>query len=124
MSKLTIIENAVAATSTPTLPTAAFDLISFITNAKNYGVILGGGVIILIGVVLLIVGVVFFAQKMLSSQQGGGKSWLIIVLMILFGGAFMTGGWLFISNIASGGQKTIEELGGGFILLPILLGLG
>jgi hypothetical protein len=124
MNKLAIVENALAADPTSNLPTAAWDLISFLSNAKNYGNLIGGGVAGIAGLILVIVAIVFIAKKFLGNGQGQEKSWVIIVLMLIIGGALLTGGFVFIANIASGGQKTIEELGGGFIVLPAILGLG
>ena len=37
--------------------------------------------------------------------------------MILVGGALSTGGWQLISTVGSGGQQTIEDLGGGTVIV-------
>jgi len=116
-------ETATAAASIPSLPTGAWDLVSFLENAKDYGTILGGGVITLLGLILLIVAVVFLFKKFVGNGQGQEKSWPVIIIMIVVAGAFLTGGIGLMLNISSGGQKTIEELGGGFIVLQSSVGL-
>ena len=124
MNQLVIVENASTANPTPILPTAAWDLVSFFTNAKSYVTVLGGGFITLVGLIVLIVAVVFVAKKFLSGQQAGpGESWVKIVIMILVGGALMTGGIVLLTTLASGGQKTVTDLGGGFIVFQSILGL-
>lgn len=124
MSNTAIIEKAAAGSAAPDLPVADWDLLSFITNAKDYGQLIGGAIVTLIGLIILIVAVVFIAKKFLGNGQRDDKSWLIIVVMLLVGGAFITGGITFIMNISSGGQKTVEDLGtGGFIMLQSSLGL-
>lgn len=119
-----IIDNAVAAGSTiSTLPAGDWDLVSAVGNATNYGKLLGGGIIGLLGVILLIVATVFIFKKLTGNGQGNEKSWVIIVVMILIGGAMSFGGYTLISQVASGGQKTVQELGGGFIVLKSVLWL-
>ena len=109
---------AAAAPLHPALPVADWDIVSLLTNTKSLGKVIGGAVIGLIGVILLIVGGVFVGIKLWGNPQSGvTKSWLIIGLMILIGGAMLTGGWTLLENVSSGGQKTVEELGGGFIVL-------
>jgi hypothetical protein len=116
-------ETATAAASIPSLPTGAWDLVSFLENAKDYGTILGGGVVTIIGLIILIAAVVFILKKFLGNGQGPEKSWPVIIIMIVVAGAFLTGGIGLMLNISSGGQKTIEELGGGFIVLQSSVGL-
>lgn len=106
------------------LPTAEWDLISFFENAKDYVGIAGGGLLALLGTVGVVWGGVLLIKKLMASQQDQ-TSWLKIIALIIFGGALMVGGFVLISNIASGGKTTIEDLGGGMILLQGLLpGLG
>ena len=46
-----------------------------------------------------------------------------IVLAVIIGGALMAGGLVMVTDIASGGQKTIQDLGGGFIVFQSFVGL-
>lgn len=103
------------------LPTAAWDLQSFIGNAKDFAESAGGGLLMLMGVVGLIWGAVLLIKKLMSGQQHGGAGWGQIVLLILAGGALSTGGWSLVKKIGSGGQDTIEKLGegGGTIILQL-----
>lgn len=107
----------------PGLPTGAWDLVTFLNSAKNYGEVIGGGLISLLGLIVLIVAAVFIAKKFFGNGQREEKSWLMIIVMVIVGGALLTGGIGLIMTIGSGGQKTIEDLGGGFIVLQGSLGL-
>lgn len=113
MNKLAIIESA----SASNLPTAAWDLVSFFDNAKGYVTIIGGGLVSLLGLIVVIWAAVLIAKKFFGSQQAQQDSWFKVVLMVIVGGALMTGGIVLISEIAKGGETTIKELGGGFIVL-------
>lgn len=120
MSNTAIVEKVAADQPIAGLPAADWDLLSFFTNAESYGRLIGAGLVTLLGLIILIVAAVFIAKKFLGNGQRDDKSWLIIVVMLLVGGAFLVGGLGFITNIASGGQKTFEDLGtggGGFIVL-------
>jgi hypothetical protein len=121
MSYTEIIEAATAVgTVHPVLPVADWDIVSLLTNGKDLGKVIGGAIVGLIGVILLIVGCVFVGIKLWGNPQNGvTKSWLIIGLMILIGGGMLTGGWSLLENVSSGGQKTIEELGGGMIVTDL-----
>lgn len=125
MDSTPVIENAVASgvTFAGGLPLGDWDLVSALSNAQNYGKLIGGGVIGLIGVILLIVAAVFVLKKLVGNGQGQEKSWVIIVVMIIIGGAMLAGGWTLLAQVASGGQKTVQELGGGFIVLQSALWL-
>lgn len=123
MTISTTLQTATDAVSISSLPLGAWDLVSFFTNAKNYGTILGGGFVSLIGLVLVVVAVFQAAKNFLGNGQGN-KSWVLIVFMFILGGALLGGSIAFVLNIAAGGQTTIEDLGGGFIIAPGLIGLG
>lgn len=124
MSNTAIIENVTGSVVPPTLPTAAWDLASFLTNAKSYLGVIGGLLIALIGLAIVIWAVVLIAKQFFgSNQQGGGGAWAKIVVMLIIGGAILGGGLVLVTNIATGGQRTIEELGGGFIVLGSASGL-
>jgi uncharacterized membrane protein len=64
----------------------------------------------LVGVVMIIVAIVKIAQKFISPQSAPG-GWVGPIVMLIVGGALLAGGWTFVSNIAQGGKKTIEDLG-------------
>ena len=122
MSTLTIVENAANAAPTIPLPAADWNLVSLIENAKAYLGVAGGGLVTLIGLLIVIWAVVLIAKKFLGGQSSQGESWVKIALMIIIGGAILSGGLVLITDIASGGKTTIEELGGGFIVLHAFTG--
>ncbi|QXV62912.1 hypothetical protein [Amycolatopsis sp. TNS106] len=101
------------------LPTAAWDLTSFLENAKSQVQTWGGLGLMLLGVVGLVWGGVLLIRKLMANPQTSGHqtSWVTIALLIVVGGAIAGGGWELISTVGSGGQKTIEELGGGTVII-------
>ncbi|MGO4460077.1 hypothetical protein AB4039_22680 [Streptomyces sp. M-16] len=101
------------------LPSAAWDLTSFLTNAKSQVQLWGGSVLMLLGVVGLVWGGVLLIKKLMANPQSAGQQqgWGTIALLILVGGALGTGGWSLISTIGSGGQQTITDLGGGTVIV-------
>lgn len=103
------------------LPAAGWDLISFFDSAREYAGTAGGGLLALMGTIGVIWGGVLLIKKLMASQQDQ-TSWIKIVGLIFVGGALMAGGFGLISNIAQGGQTTIEDLGGGMVLLQGFLG--
>lgn len=104
----------------PILPKAAWDLKSFFDNAKDYGQLAGGSFLSLMGLVAVIWGGTLLLKKLMSQQSN--ESWLKIIGLIIIGGAIMATGITLITTIAAGGQTTIEDLGGGVVLLSSLLG--
>lgn len=108
--------------STSTLPTAAWDLVSFLENAKDYAGIAGGAFLALLGTLGVIWGGTLLIKKLMAGQQNQ-DSWLKIIALIILGGALMAGGFVLISTIASGGKTTIEDLGTGFIVFQNSFGL-
>lgn len=103
------------------LQPAAWDLKTFLTNAKTYITDAGGLLLMLVGTAALIWGGVRLVQKLMAGQQGGAQiSWATILLLILAGGALMTGGISLMTTIGGGGETTIRDLGGGAALLPLL----
>lgn len=124
--------SAEAATSTtpiPALPTAAWDLVSFLENAGEYVKTGGGALLILMGLAALVWGGVLLLKKLMGGQQNQ-DSWIKIIGLMIIGGAIAVGGFSLIFTIGSGGKKTIEDLGGGTFLwdaaqpLGALFGLG
>ncbi|QNE22854.1 hypothetical protein F1D05_09525 [Kribbella qitaiheensis] len=115
-----ICETAVVALTQAqmSLPDAAWDVKSFLENAKTYLQTIGGLALMLGGAAGLVWGGFRLLQKLMGGQQHGqGDGWGRIAALILVGGALGTGGWSLISAVGSGGQTTIEDLGGGTIIV-------
>ena len=93
----------------------AWDLGSFLQNATTTLKTWGGYLICLIGVVMVVWAVVMIARGLISHGKTQ-VSWPVAIILLILGGAFMAGGFAFVANIASGGKKTIEDLGNGTIL--------
>ena len=99
----------------------SWDLGSFLQNATNTLKTWGSYVIILIGVVMIIASVYQIAKGLMSQGKGQPPNWAVTIILLILGGAFMVGGFSFVSNIASGGKTTIDQLGnGGGTILPYL----
>lgn len=96
---------------------AAWDLLSFLQNAKGYIQTAGGALLMLVGVVLIIWAGVKFAQHFLSEQGKQTAPLHRAVIMLIAGGAMAGGGFTLLNTMASGGQTTIEQLGGGAAIL-------
>ncbi len=100
------------------LPSAAWDLTSFLLNAKSQIQLWGGLLLMLLGAVGLVWGGVLLIKKLMANPQSGQQQgWGTIALLILVGGALGTGGWSLISTVGSGGQQTITDLGGGTVIV-------
>lgn len=109
-----------AALAQTNLPTAAWDLTSFLENAKTQIQLWGGLLLMLLGAVGLVWGGVLLIKKLMANpQQGQQQGWGTIALLILVGGALGTGGWQLISTIGSGGEQTITDLGGGTVIVGL-----
>ncbi|MEO3931454.1 hypothetical protein WMO79_01385 [Micrococcaceae bacterium Sec7.4] len=124
-------ETAAGAPPIPALPTAAWDIVSFLTNAMSYLKTAGGALLILMGVASLVWGGVMLVMKLVGGAQSQNPtSWVKIIMMIIIGGAIAVGGFGLVFTIGSGGKKTIDDLGGATFLwdsLPLfgsLFGLG
>lgn len=93
----------------------AWDITSFLKNATSSAK--GWLQLALVGVGVIVVGVMGFhlARKLLAGPQSAQQtmSWAKIIAGILIGGAMMTSGFTLLSDVASGGQKTITDLGNG-----------
>ncbi|MEU7317905.1 hypothetical protein [Streptomyces sp. NPDC007083] len=113
-----------AALAQAKLPPAAWDLTSFLENAKSQIQLWGGTLLMLLGAVGLVWGGVLLIKKLMANPQTAGQQqgWGSIALLILVGGALGTGGWQLVSTIGSGGQQTIEDLGGGTVILQTISG--
>ncbi|MGW2984303.1 hypothetical protein [Streptomyces goshikiensis] len=101
------------------LPSAAWDLTSFLQNSKSQIQLWGGLLLMVLGTVGLVWGGLLLVKKLMASPQSAGnqQGWGTIALLILVGGALGTGGWSLISTIGSGGQQTITDLGGGTVII-------
>lgn len=108
-------EKAAYVLHTPSsLPTGAWDVISFLNNSKSFVTVAGGALIMLLGTVCLVWGAVQLCKKIWGSGQAAQQiTWVTVVALLICGGALSTGGWSLISKIGSGGQTTIEQLGTG-----------
>jgi hypothetical protein len=121
--------NSVEATSNApgiqTLPTAAWDVVSFFENAGEFVKTAGAGLLVAMGLIALVWGGVLLLKKLMSGQQNN-DSWIKIILLMIVGGAISVGGFALIFTIGSGGKTTIEDLGGATFLWggAQLLGLG
>ena len=111
---LAFVESAAA--FSPQNPLGAWDAISFLENAKTYLTNGGGALLFLLGVAIVVWAGVLIAKKFFGSGQNQQESWGKIVLMLIIGGALSTGGITLILKIAQGGEQTITDLGGGFII--------
>lgn len=103
----------------PNVVCAAWDLGTFLTNSKTTIQNWGGLFIMLLGVIM-VVAAVYQAAKGLISPQKSQTNWLLVVCLFIAGGALSIGGYQWVSNIAQGGKKTIDDLGGGGVILPML----
>lgn len=99
---------------------AAWDIGTVLQNSTSTLKTWGNSLIILIGVVMVIAAV-YQAAKALMSHGQAPVSWPKIIVLLILGGAFMAGGFIFVSGVAEGGKTTIEQLGeGGAVLMAIL----
>lgn len=93
----------------------AWDITSFLKKGTSSAK--GWLQLALVGTGVVVVGVMGFhlARKLLASPQSAQQtmSWAKIIAGILIGGALMTSGFTLLSDVASGGQKTITDLGNG-----------
>lgn len=87
-----------------------WSLETLLLNSKNYAVIIGGGIITLIGVILIIVAGVQIATGLMSHGKKQ-TNWVIVIVMLIVGGIFTWGGFTKLAEIASGANKTLDELG-------------
>lgn len=105
-------------TTNPHLGLADWDLGSLFENAGTYAKNVGGSFLMLMGIVGLVWGGTLLIKKLMSSQQDN-TSWGKIIMLFIAGGALAVGGFQLVFMIGSGGQKTIEDLGGGLVHLSV-----
>lgn len=89
-----------------------WDLGNFLKNATSTLKGWGGLLIMLIGVVMVIVSVYKIASGLISHGKKQ-TNWAVAIILLILGGAFIAGGWDFVSGIAKSGEKTINDLGEG-----------
>lgn len=89
-----------------------WDIGNFLKNATSTLKGWVGMLIMLIGVVMIAVGIIKIAGALISHGKKQ-TSWAVNIILVILGGAFLGGGWEFVSSIASSGQNTIDELGKG-----------
>lgn len=107
-----ILNSMVVMSAQPAAPSGDFSIGALLTNSTHTLQGWGGSFIILIGVVMII-SAVWHIAKGLMDQGRGQTNWFMVVLLLIVGGAFTWGGFNFVSGLASGGKKTIEDLGKG-----------
>ncbi|MGX1266751.1 hypothetical protein RKD55_004695 [Rossellomorea marisflavi] len=91
---------------------SGWDLRSFLTNSFSTA----GEWISLAIMILGLVAVAISVWQIVTGLISQGKkqtNWAVSIMLLLVGGALsMTTGFQFVQSIASGGRKTIEDLGG------------
>lgn len=97
---------------------AQWDLVSFFENAGDYVKLAGGAFLALIGIAA-VVWAGFMIVKKLWSSQPNNDSWFKIIALLILGGGLMVGGSALMITLASGGQQTILDFGGGMALLGL-----
>lgn len=88
---------------------ANWDLGTFLANATDTIQGWGGLFLILIGVVMIIVAGYKIATGLMSDNKQ--VSWVKVVVLLIAGGVLAFGGYTIISDMASLGKNTIEQLG-------------
>lgn len=101
------------------LPTAAFDIGTFLKNATSTLQGWGVSLLILLGCVGIVWAGVLLILKLTASPQKEQQQagWGKIALLLLVGGALFTGGFNIVQTVSSGGQRSIEDLGRGTIVV-------
>lgn len=95
-----------------------WDIENFLKNSTSTITTWFGLAVVLIGIVMI----AFSIWQIASGLMSGGKkqtSWGIAIVTLILGGALSVGGFVFVQNIAKGGKKTIEQLGGGTVFVDI-----
>ena len=99
------------------LPVGAWDLTSFLTNAYKQVGEWGKLLLMLLGIILIVVSGVKIGRNFISESAQRQPRWGMTICGLLVGGALsISSGWALLNDIAQGGQKTIQDLGGGAIV--------
>ncbi len=95
---------------------AAWDIENFLNNLKTKIQKWGGLLVAAMGAVAVVWGFVMLITGLMSHGKKP-TNWLIVIALILVGGALMASGWNLMEKVAKGGEKTINDLGGGGLIL-------
>ena len=99
------------------LPVGAWDLTSFLNNAYKQIGEWGKLLLMLLGIILIVVSGVKIWRNFTSESAQRQPHWGTTIAGLLVGGALsVSTGWTLLNDIAQGGQKTIQDLGGGAIV--------
>ena len=88
---------------------ANWDIGTFLANATDTIQGWGGLFLMLIGVVMIIVAGYKIATGLMSDNKQ--VSWFKVVVLLIVGGVLAFGGYEILSDAASMGKHTIDELG-------------
>lgn len=100
------------------LSVGAWDLTSFLTNAFKQVSEWGKLALMLLGIILVVVSGIKIWRNFVSESAQRQPRWGMTICGLLVGGALsISSGWTLLNDIAQGGQKTIQDLGGGAVIL-------
>lgn len=98
-------------------PVGAWDLTSFLTNAYKQVGEWGKLLLMLLGIILIVVSGIKIWRNFTSESAQRQPRWGMTICGLFVGGALsISSGWRLLNDIAQGGQKTIQDLGGGAIV--------
>lgn len=92
----------------------AWDLSSFLQNAKTQFQTWGGYFLAVLGIIMIIVGLYQLGSGLMSDRKQ--VEWVKVIALLLIGGVLAVSGVNVITNIADGGSATIKDLGGTILL--------
>lgn len=102
------------------LTSGTWDLGNFLQNATKTLQTWGNYFIILLGVVMVVWAAWLIGKGLMTHGKGQPTNWFMAIGLLILGGAFMVGGFSWVSGIASSGKQTIDDLGTGTTILPML----
>lgn len=74
----------------------------------------GGALVTLLGVAMILVACIQIFKGLTSSQGRGSVNWLMVIVLLVVGGIFaFTGGWQFVTDVATGTGNELKDLGNG-----------
>lgn len=92
----------------------AWDLSTFLQNAKTQFQTWGGYLLAVLGILMIIVGLYKLGTGLMSDRKE--VEWVKVITLLLIGGVLAVSGVNVITNIADGGSATIKDLGGTILL--------
>lgn len=95
------------------LLTAGWTLDNALKSFEQFLITDGGYLLAIFGVLLILFAGYKFA-KAIWGQQEKGKNATVGGIAIVVGGAMLFGGWSLFSEMANGGNTTVQQMGGGF----------